>query len=166
MHFCSLRREDADISQDMLFSHIIFNCFFENYTSCTPITQFSKSLSICPPPFVVPPQRKFIKKLKIKVNKNTNKNIFFKRKTKKRNTYSSVFPTSSLGLLTSGAIVCHTEYMKMLIVQYVLGQVQGLWPLAPSILDPHQKSSLISCCCPKSWRSYYGPHEQALHMLR
>lgn len=60
----------------------------------------------------------------------------------------------------------HTSLLAMFIAR-VIGVVLDLWLLLHSVLCPHQDSSLISCCCPVSWRfcsfGSIGPHALAPH---
>ena len=102
-----------------------------NFTSCTPIPLISLSLCIYPPPLQLHLQKK------IRYNLKTCLVV-----------EAVVWQCATQSTLLS-ILLCLQMFIAM-------SHWSGLRPLASatlSILDPHQNSSWISCCCPVSWRS-------------
>lgn len=73
--------------------------------------------------------------------------------------------TYSFIIVALGAALCHSSIPLAQRAFTALSHWSGSEPLpsaTPSILDPHQDFSQMSCCCPESWRyCSYGSTELA-----
>jgi hypothetical protein len=127
----SLLHRLCDNSAEFLSFYLTFYWFFVEFTSCTPIPLISPSLHTYPPPLKPPLDLPTSPKQK-KIN------------------------------LIVEAVACHNVFYSIIVCLLVqmfiaMSHWSGLRPLAsatPSVLDPNQDYSQISCCWPLSWRSY------------